>query len=211
MDWNSSSRSLRSSSRLHQQHSGLSGGGSGTSQTHHQQQHPPTHANHNHMSGVPQPPPPASTSRSAHKGTTITTAVTPEETPTTRRSKRISTMAHNPYHGSEYPSSSASGKSKSLLASRRDFHGNPEKRIESLFLVCMWCTSLRALVCHRNSLPIAQRPAIECVSRMIALRLSMQFFFMGECLTWSRFLPISVDSASAPCLLPHSSARQRPF
>ena len=127
VDWNSSSRSLRSSSRLHQQHSGLSVGGSGTSQTHHQLQHPPTHANHNHMSGVPQPPPPASTSRSAHKGTTITTAVTPEETPTTRRSKRISTMAHNPYHGSEYPSSSASGKSKSLLASRRDFHGNPEK------------------------------------------------------------------------------------
>ena len=128
VDWNSSSsRSLRSSSRLHQQHSGLSGGGSGTSQTHQHQQQPPTHANHNHMSGVPQPPPPASTSRSAHKGTTITTAVTPEETLTTRRSKRISTMAHNPYHGSEYPSSSASGKSKSLLASRRDFHGNPEK------------------------------------------------------------------------------------
>ena len=116
VDWNSS-RSLRSSSRLHQQHSGLSGGGSGTSQTHQQQQQqqPPTHANHNHMSGVPQPPPPASTSRSAHKGTTITTAVTPEETPTTRRSKRISAMAHDPYHGSEYPSSSASGKSKSLL------------------------------------------------------------------------------------------------
>ena len=108
---------FRSSSRLHQQHSGLSGGGSGTSQTHQQQQQqqPPTHANHNHMSGVPQPPPPASTSRSAHKGTTITTAVTPEETPTTRRSKRISAMAHDPYHGSEYPSSSASGKSKSLL------------------------------------------------------------------------------------------------
>ena len=62
------------------------------------------------------------------------------------------------------------------------FSRKPGKRIESLFLVCVWCTS-QGIVCHRNSLPIAQRSAIECLSRMIALRLSMQCFFIGECLT----------------------------
>ena len=106
VDRNSSSRSLRSSSRFPQQRSVVSDNGSGIPQIIHNHHQSPVHRPH--MSGVPQPPPPppASTSRSAHKEVPATsTAVTPEETPATRRSKRISAMAQHPYYGSDYPSS----------------------------------------------------------------------------------------------------------
>lgn len=108
VDRNSSSRSLRSSSRFDQQRSVVSGSGSGIPQTNHNHHQSPVHTHHQHMLGVPQPPspPPASTSRSAHKEVPATsTAVTPEETTATRRSKRISAMAQHPHYGSDYPSS----------------------------------------------------------------------------------------------------------
>ena len=151
MDRNSSSRSLRSSSRFPQQHRVVSDSGSGIPQTSHNHHQSPVHAHRQHMSGVPQPPPPppASTSRSAHKEVPATsTAVTPEETPATRRSKRISAMAQHPYYGSDYPSS---GKFHWLAGEGRDFHGNPENSLLPI-VCCMWCTSLRALSTKRTLL-----------------------------------------------------------
>ena len=182
MDRNSSSRSLRSSSRFDQQRSVVSGSSSGIPQTNHNHHQSPVHAHRQHMSGVPQPPPPppASTSRSAHKEVPATsTAVTPEETPATRRSKRISAMAQHPYYGSDYPSS---GKLLlklfvSLVGRRgQGFSRKPGKFSPLPVVCCMRCTSLRALSAKKNPPPIAQRQAIECVSRAIAMRLSMLSF-----------------------------------
>lgn len=178
VDRNSSNRSRRSSSRFDQQRSVVSGSGSGAPQTDYHQQQPSVHAHHQHMSGVPQPPPPppASTSRSAHKEVPATsTAVTPEETLATRRSKRISAMAQHSYYGSDYPSSG-----KLLLAFRywlagegKDFHGNPGK-ILSITGCMLYVVHLsQSAECQKNSLPIAQRHASECVSRVNPMRLSI--------------------------------------
>ena len=178
---NSSSRSLRSCSQQR-------GGSVTPAQTNHHQQWPLVHAHHQHMSsGVPQPPPPpppppASTSRSAHKVPATSTAVTPEEALGTRRSKRIGAMAHHPHFGSDYPSS---GK---LLFSfrwlplqlRRDFHGNQPGKTRNLCSCCLYVVHLfQGIVCQQNSPSAAQRHVIECLSRVIAMRIEYGLFSSG--------------------------------